>query len=129
LGKEEPEAALEAIESESSKPWRLIGLSMVYHALGRPADSNAALTSLMETWGSDAAYNIAYVLAFRGDADRAFEWLDKAVEYNDPGLSEIAVENTFSPIHNDPRWLSFLRSIGRSPQQLARIEFRATLPQ
>jgi TolB-like protein/tetratricopeptide (TPR) repeat protein len=129
LGKGEPEAALEAIQSESSKPWRLIGLSMAYHALGRTADSNAALASLMESWGTDAAYNIAYVLAFLGDADRAFEWLEKAVEYNDPGLSEIAVENTFAPIHRDPRWLSFLRSIGRSPQQLARIEFQVTLPQ
>jgi Flp pilus assembly protein TadD len=128
LGKEEPEAALEAIQSEASKPWRLIGLSMAYHALGRSANSNAALTDLVGSWGTDAAYNIAYVLAYCGDADRAFNWLDKAVEYNDPGLSEIVVENTFTPIQSDPRWLPFLRSIGRSPQQLAQIEFQVTLP-
>ena len=128
LGKGQPRAALEAIQSESSKPWRLIGLSMAYHALGDQAKSDAALANLIESWGTDAAYNIAYVLAFRGDTDRAFEWLEKAVEYRDPGLSEITVENTFAPIQGDPRWRSFLESIGRSPDQLGRIEFHVTLP-
>jgi adenylate cyclase len=63
-------------------------------------------------------------MAFRGESDAAFEWLEKAFEHNDPGLSEIVAENTFSNIHGDPRWLPFLESIGRSPEQLARIEFR-----
>ncbi len=69
------------------------------------------------------------MLAFRGEADRAFEWLDKAVEYNDPGLSEIAASTEFANIHDDPRWLPFLESIGKSPAQLAAIEFEVRLPQ
>ena len=32
-------------------------------------------------------------------------------------------------IHDDPRWLPFLESIGRSPEQLAAIEFNVTLPE
>ena len=46
----------------------------------------------------------------------------------DPGLSEIATENLFSKIHPDPRWLPFLRKIGMAPEQLAKIEFKVTLP-
>ena len=69
------------------------------------------------------------MLAFRGEADRAFEWLDKAVEYNDPGLQWIAVAKLFDNIHGDPRWLPFLESIGASPEQLAAIKFEVTLPQ
>ena len=65
---------------------------MAYHALGKQAESDAALAELIAKYERSWAYNIAYVLAFRGEADRAFEWLDKAVAYNDPGLSEIAVE-------------------------------------
>jgi hypothetical protein len=76
-----------------------------------------------------AAYNIAYVLAFRGETDRAFEWLDKAVQYKDPGLSQIAMEPRFANIRTDPRWLPFLESIGKSPDQLAAIEFEVTLPE
>ena len=41
---------------------------------------------------STQAYNIAYALAFRGEADRAFEWLDKAVEHRDPLVGLIAVD-------------------------------------
>ncbi len=83
----------------------------------------------MERYEQQAAYNIAYVLAFRGEADHAFEWLEEAVEYNDPGLSVIAVEILFANIHDDPRWLPFLESIVKSPEQLAAIEFDVSLPQ
>ena len=69
------------------------------------------------------------MLAFRGEVDRACEWLYKAVEYNDPGLSRIAVDILFANIHDDPRWLSFLETTGKSPDQLAAIEFEVRLPQ
>jgi tetratricopeptide (TPR) repeat protein len=107
----------------------MIGLPMAYHALGRKADSDAALAALIAKYEKDAAYNIAYVYAFRGEADKAFAWLDKAVEYGDPGLGEIVGDNLFDKIHGDPRWLSFLRKVGKAPEQLAKIEFKVTLPQ
>jgi hypothetical protein len=69
------------------------------------------------------------VLAFRGQADRAFEWLDRAVEYDDPGLGWIATAQETVNIDDDPRWLPFLESIGESPEQLAAIEFEVQLPQ
>jgi adenylate cyclase len=123
-------AALAEIEQEKSEAWRLIGLPMAYHALGRKTESDAALATLIakdEKWGP---YNIAYIYAFRGEADRAFEWLDKAGQYQDPGLADILVENLFDKIHSDPRWLPFLRKIGRAPEQLAKIEFKVpALPQ
>ena len=36
--------------------------------------------------------------------------------------------NLFDNIHSDPRWLPFLRKIGRAPEQLAKIQFKVTLP-
>ncbi len=101
---------------------------LAYHALGRKADSDAAQAALIAKWENDSPYNIAYVCAYRGEADKAFEWFDKAVEYGDPGLTEIVVENLFGKIHTDPRWLPFLRKIGYAPEQLAKIEFKVTLP-
>ena len=61
-------------------------------------------------------------------ADGVFEWLDIAVQYNDSGLRQIPVEILFANIHDDPRWLPFLESIGMSPEQLAAIEFEVTVP-
>jgi tetratricopeptide (TPR) repeat protein len=122
-------AALAEIEAESADVWKMIGLPIAYHALGRKADSDAALAALIAKYAKDAAYNIATVYAFRGETDLAFAWLDKANEYGDPGLSEIATERFFDNIRADPRWLPFLRKIGYAPEQLAKIEFKVTLPQ
>jgi len=128
LFKNEPQAALEAMQKEESV-WGMIGLAMAYHALGRADESDTALEELIEQLHQEGAYNIAYVMAYRGEADRAFEWLDKAVLYKDGGLPDIVGENLFSNIQDDPRWLPFLESIGKSPEQLAAIEFEVTLPE
>ena len=128
LQKGEPQAALAATQKEALEFWRLEGLATTHHALGDAAASDAALAGLIEKYEQTSAYNIAYVLAFRGEADRAFAWLDKAVAYHDPGLAGIAIWPLFANIHDDPRWLPFLESIGMSLEQLAAIEFNVTLP-
>ena len=125
----EPKLALNAMQLESFQAWRLLGLAMAYDALGQTDESDVALVDMIEKYEQDAAYNIAYVFAFRGDNDLAFEWLQKAVLYNDPGLAEIANEPLFGSIKKDTRWLPFLDSIGKSPGQLAAIEFKVTLPE
>jgi TolB-like protein/Tfp pilus assembly protein PilF len=128
LLKGESQAALAAIQNEEFEAFRLIGLVMTHHALGDTSASDTMLKELIEKFETEWAYNIAYVLAFRSEADRAFEWLDKAVEYGDPGLSVIVGDPNFTNIQDDPRWLLFLESIGKAPQQLASIEFEVTLP-
>jgi len=122
------ERALTAAEQEPDEAHRLIARAMILHSLGRAADSDAALAELVDKYAGDSAYNIAYVTAWRREHDRAFEWLDKAVEYGDPGLCEIAVQPEFGSVHDDPRWLPFLRRIGMSPDQLAAIPFEVKLP-
>jgi tetratricopeptide (TPR) repeat protein len=129
LLKGDAQGALAEIEQETSEMWKMVGLPMAYHALGRKADSDAALAALIAKYEKDAPSNIAYVYAFRGEADKAFEWLDKAVEYGDGGVGGIVTENLFDKIHGDPRWLAFLRKLGKAPEQLAKIEFKVTLPQ
>ncbi|TDI62402.1 MAG: tetratricopeptide repeat protein [Alphaproteobacteria bacterium] len=129
LLKGEPQAALAAIQKEPLEVYRLIGLVTAHHALGDAAASDATLAELIEKYEKDGAWNIAYVLAVRGEADRAFEWLSKAVAYNDAGLSETVTTPQFANLHNDPRWLPFLESIGMSHEQLAAIEFNVTLPE
>lgn len=126
LYKGEVEAALAAIQEEKLEELRLQGLVMAYHAMGKQEESDAVLDELIEKQDS---YGIASVLAYRNETDRAFEWLDKAVENGDPSLTGVGVDPAFSSIHSDPRWLPFLASIGKSPEQLDAIEFTVTLPQ
>jgi len=42
------------------------------HALEKRSESDVALAELIRKYEREMAYNIAYVLAFRGEADRAF---------------------------------------------------------
>jgi TolB-like protein/lipoprotein NlpI len=124
-----PQAALESAQKETYEPLRLLALIAALHALGQDADSDAALTKMVEKHGHEWPYNIAYVVAFRGQVDSAFEWLEKAIEIDDTGLAEAHVQPLFANLHGEPRWLPFLESIGKSPAQLAAIPFEVTLPQ
>ena len=57
--------------------------------------------------------------------DQAFAWLDKAIELTGTfGEHNPLLEN----LHSDPRWLESLDRIGRSPDQLAGVDFVVTLP-
>jgi len=129
LRKGETAAALAEFQQESEENWRLMGSTMALHALGRKAESDASMGELIAKYETDSSYNIAYVAAFRGERDRAFEWMKKAVDYHDTGLVEIGTDPMFASLHDDPRWLPFLHEIGKAPEQLAAIEFKVTLPQ
>jgi len=129
LAKGQPQAALAEMNLEPAEAgWDQIGMPKVWHALGRKTESDAALARLIREHEKDSAYNIAYIYAYRGEADRAFEWLDKAVAYRDGGLSQIVTQPEFAQIHNDPRWSPFLRKLGKAPEQLAAIKFDVKMP-
>ncbi len=121
--------ALTQMKLEPFEPFRLFGLAIVQHSLGNKSESDAALAETVAKYGKDAAYNIAYIYAWRGERDKAFEWLDKAIEYKDTGLPMLAVEPLFDNLHDDPRWLPLLRRLGKAPEELAKIEFVIDLPE
>lgn len=123
-----PQAALDDVLQEKHVAKHLEGMTIVYHALGQADKSDIALNELIDKYELNSAYNIAYLLAFRGENDRAFAWLDKAAQYRDSGLTQIANQPEFENIHDDPRWLPMLRRIGVAPDQLAAIEFNVNLP-
>jgi len=128
LQKGDAKAALTEMQREANKPDRLAGLSMAYYALGQKAESDAALADVIKKYEKTSAYTIASALAFTGQADRSFAWLDKALRYHDPALGSLPVYPMFANVHSDPRWLPFLRRLGMAPEQLAAIRFDVTVP-
>ena len=125
----DPEAALAETEKEVYEPYRLLGLSRIHNAMGHPAESDAALQELIDRYADGWAYNIAYTYALRGEADPAFEWLDRAIENRDAGLAQLGSTRVFANIEDDPRWLPLLERLGMSPDQLAAIEFEVEIPE
>ena len=128
LQKGDAKAALTEMQREANEPDRLAGLSMAYYALGQKAESDAALADVIKKYEKTSAYTIASALAFTGQADRSFAWLDKALRYHDPALGSLPVYPMFANVHSDPRWLPFLRRLGMAPEQLAAIRFDVTVP-
>ena len=84
---------------------------------------------LIEKYAEDAAYNIAYVWPGAARPTARSSGSTRRSTQQDPGLSEIATEPLFANLHDDPRWLPFLRKIGKAPEQLAAIKFDVKLPQ
>jgi len=122
------QAALEAAEQEQELFYRLMAQESVFHAMGRQEEADSTLEQLMRDHAEEGAYNIALTLACKGEIDRAFEWLGKALEYSDAGLPEILTQPESVNLHHDPRWGELLTRIGMSPEQLAVIELDVNLP-
>ena len=85
---------------------------IVYHGLGRTAESAAALEELTTRFGAAGAVQIAQIHAFREESDLAFQWLEKARQQRDPGVVLMARSVFFRKIHGDPRWVAFWREMG-----------------
>jgi hypothetical protein len=94
---------------------RLCALAAVHHATGNRAESEAALERLKATSPQDCAYQIAIVHAFRGEADEAFAWFERAWAQRDSGMvflpSHLDTHVMLAPIKNDPRWPEFMKRI------------------
>ena len=123
------QAALESIEHEAFDIYRLTGLAATHYELSHQDKSDEYLKELIENHATQASYQVAGVYAWRAEQDRAFEWLEKALQNDDQGLSLIVSNYWFRNLHEDPRWQPFLAKIGKSDAQLAEVVFDVRLPE
>jgi tetratricopeptide (TPR) repeat protein len=110
LGRHE-DAIAEA--SRERTDWaRLFALGILHFRQGNVAEADRALNTLIECCGENACIQIAMNYCVRGDADRAFDWLERAFALRDTGLSYVKSGWLTHPIQADPRWPVFLRKMG-----------------
>jgi TolB-like protein/Tfp pilus assembly protein PilF len=103
--------ALLAAEACRADMWRLTLTAMADYSLGRERESSKALGTLIERHSISAAYQIAEVSAWRGENDKAFEWLARADAQMDGGLMDLKYSPFLRPLHADPRWKAFLKKM------------------
>jgi serine/threonine-protein kinase len=107
----EGEEAREAFRRIDLESIRLMGIAMAEHTLGHAKESQQALEELFAKHAQEAAYQIAQALAWRGEKDRAFEWLERAYQQRDGGLSAIKYDPMLRSLHADPRFNALLRKM------------------
>jgi serine/threonine-protein kinase len=102
------EQALAEMEKEPRLEMRLFGLALAYHALGRKKESDENLAKLLAV-SDPPSYQIAEVYPFRGETERAFEWLEKA--FTEHGLVQLNGDPLLKNIRNDPRYVRLLERL------------------
>jgi TolB-like protein len=105
------EAALAEFQKENVDDGRLEGSAMALFAAGRKAESDSQLAEAIRRNGTSWPSETARMYAFRGEKDRAFEWLDRAYELRDPDIYTFKGDPLFKNLENDPRYKAFLRKM------------------
>ena len=111
LARGDRDSALLEMQQETNDEAQQGGLAMAYHALGRNADSDAALARMLKEQADVNAFGIAEVYAFRGQLDEAMRWLERAYAQKDPGLYLIKPDLPLKSLAADPRFKAFLRKM------------------
>jgi len=105
------EEALTEFRKETPDDGQSLGFAMVYFATGRKGESDTQLAEAIRQNATDWASGIAGAYAFRGEKDRALEWLERAYEARDETLYFIKGYPLFKNLEGDPRYKAFLRKM------------------
>jgi len=117
LNLDKPEEALQYVEFEEKyhpDETRMpqLARAFIMHSLGRDEESRQSLDYTIENSGQWLAYQVAEAYAWRGETDKAFEWLEISYDQRDGGVSHLLGDPSFKPLHNDPRWEPYLLKLG-----------------
>ena len=111
LAEGHPQEALDEIERETEPAFKIHGLALAYYALGRKQESDTELSDYIAKFHSDGAYQIAEIYAFRGERDKAFEWLELAYKQRDAGLTQMKGDPLLKNLRQDSRYNALLKKM------------------
>lgn len=115
LAQGKADEALATLREEVDEGARVANLPIMLQANGRQAEADAAMKELVAYWGEGCAICIARAYAYRGDNDRALEWLDQAYAIRDSSIMNVIDEPLMKGLVDDPRYKAFVRSKLRVP--------------
>jgi TolB-like protein/Flp pilus assembly protein TadD len=110
--RDDPAAALAAAEQEPTGDDRDLAVAQARQVGGDRAAADAALQSVIDQYADRDAYQIAGVYALRHNADKTFEWLDRAWINRDWGIGNLLSDPLILRYKDDPRFAAFCRKVG-----------------
>jgi TolB-like protein/Tfp pilus assembly protein PilF len=106
--------ALAEFQKQSGDGARRMGDALLEHTRDPERQSQQALGELIAKHANDMAYQVGAVYAWRGEKDKAFEWLERAYQQHDSGLNGIAYDPLLMGLKSDPRYGALLKKLGLS---------------
>ena len=110
-----PDEALREAQAESGEIYRNLGIALAQTARGDRAAADAALATMIERHGADNPFRVALIYAGRREAEKVFEWLDRAFEARDPRVINTTSEDWLKPYHSEPRFVAFCNKVRLTP--------------
>ncbi len=104
--------ALREAALEPGEGYRLSCLAIARFAAGDRPGSDAALAELIAQDQSYATYQVAQVYAWRGDKEKAFAWLQTALDRHDTGLLSLLKDPLLRNLRDDPRYSELVAKVG-----------------
>ena len=111
------EAALREAQLEPNEGYRRFELALADYTRGDRRAADAALAELIAKDRDFLAYQVAQVYAWRGENDKALEWLQVSLDTHDTGTVSLLIDPLLRGLQHDPRYNSLLAKIGL-PMQL-----------
>ena len=106
------EAALREAQLEPNEGYQHFELALAHYVRGDRPAADAALAELIAKDRDFLAYQIAEVYAWRGETDKAFEWLQVSLDNHDTGTLSLFINPFMRGLRHDARYKSLLAKIG-----------------
>ena len=98
-------------QKDSDEVYRQAGEAKVEHSRGHERESKRLLDALIAKHGENSPYAIAGVYAWRGEQDKAFEWLDRSYARRDSDLGAIKRDPLLAGLRSDSRYRGLLKKL------------------
>src|SRR5262249_58486577 len=106
------ETALREAELEPNERYRRFELALAHYARGDRVAADAALAQLIARDRNVMAYQVAEVYAWRGETDKAFEWLQISIDNHDTGTLSLLIDPLMRKLQRDPRYNNLVEKVG-----------------
>ena len=97
-------AALREAQLEPNEGYRRFELALAHYTRGDQSAADAALAELIAKDRNFLAYQIAEVYAWRGEKDKAFEWLQISLNDHDTGTLSLLIDPLMRGLRHDARY-------------------------
>jgi tetratricopeptide (TPR) repeat protein len=123
------EAALREAELEPDERFRRFELALAHSVRRDHLAADAALTELIAKDRNVMAYQVAQVYAWRGETDKAFEWLQISLDNHDTGLLSLMIDPLMHGLRHDSRYSEMLAKVGLPPSEGVAVNISSVAPQ
>ena len=129
MQRDDGEGALREAELEPDERYRRFEFALAQYTRMDRVAADAALAELILKDRNVMAYQVAEVFAWRGETDKAFEWLQISLDNHDTGLLSLLIDPLMRSLRHDSRYGEILTKVGLQSSEGIAVHISSAAPQ